>query len=197
MAGRKATFILFFLVLFRYGIAQPDRSSFGIGAAGGYNSIYGDGGVFFQADFFSHFDINGGLATRRYQGAGFSLGWRYYPMGIKKFRPVIGVNMVQINGRKFSVADRRFFSIYSTPMNQYIISSAGLVVPLQQFDVMLLGGYGLARYEVHTVNQSGFPDEVLMQNIDDRINGGWGITLSVIYRPWREYGLSDPEFQRM
>ena len=65
--------------------------------------------------------------------------------------------MVQINGRKFTVADRSFFSICSTPINQYIISSAGLVFPLQQFDVMLLGGYsridGVAANSIYEVSE--------------------------------------------
>ncbi|HTL82293.1 MAG TPA: hypothetical protein VL651_11335 [Bacteroidia bacterium] len=185
-------FILFCLV----SNAQVNRSVFGIGPMGGVNSVYADGGVSIETVLYSHFDINAGIATRRYQGAGLSVGWRYYPLGIKYFSPLIGVNLMMIGGRTFSVSHNGFFSVYSTPQNQYVISEAGIMYSLGQLDFLLMGDYSLAKNEVHTQNQSGFADPSLMKCIDDRINGGWGVTFGIMFRPWRNVTNHTTEFGR-
>jgi hypothetical protein len=165
--------------------SQVDRPHFGFGIIGGYNSSYSGGGMMLEYLFFNHVDINAGLADRKFQGGGYSVGSKYYPLGIKKFSPVISVNYIMHTGIRFAmITDNLTLSGYRTPHAYYIVPAAGLTYNEHDLNLLLELDYSYALNHVNVFCESGPPDLNLMSSLERRFNGGVGFTAAIIFHPW-------------
>lgn len=164
---------------------QVDRPSLGFGLVGGYRSSNAGSGLQLEYLFFNHIDINVGIATRIVQGVGYSIGTRYYPLGIKKNAGFVNINYMQLPGARYTIEDQSSgSSTYRTNKNKYWVFGIGVTNNAKKAHLLFSLNYSIAEFIPEVSIVSGQGNESAISSGKRKMQTGLGFTLGFIIHPW-------------